>query len=466
MSLKGFAKTHQNEMMVYKKRGRKMILLGNGTVFTFNEELSVIYDGGVVIEDEKILEVGETKKLREKYPNAIYKDVQGKIIMPGMINAHMHLYSTFARGMDIKTDQPPHNFTQILEKLWWRLDKGLNEEDIYYSAIYTLMDCVKKGVTTIFDHHASSNLIEGSLDIIAEAVKQSGIRASLAYEVSDRDGHEKGLAGLKENERFIKKIQKENKNNLRGMIGLHASFTLNNDTLTRAANLADELETPFHIHVAEGKADVYDSRTRGYKGVAERLERFRILRPGTLAIHGVHLQEEELGLLKKSKTYLIYNPESNMGNAVGVAPVKTALDKEIIVGLGTDGYTSDMFESIKIANLLQKHTLHDPQAGWSEIFKIAFSNNRDIAQRYFGQMLGTLKAGAMADIIVVDYYPPSPITSKNIYSHILFGISGDMVDTTIVQGKILMENRKIKILDYEKIASKTKEQAKKFWKRF
>ena len=443
-----------------------MLLIGNGTVLTFDKDSRVISNGGVVIEGEEIVAVGETEKLQSKYPKAVYKDVQGKIIMPGMINTHMHLYSTFARGMDLKTDQPPKNFVEILEKLWWRLDKVLNKEDIYYSSLYALLDCVKKGTTTIFDHHASSNLIEGSLDIIARATKQAGIRANLAYEVSDRDGHEKALAGLKENERFIKRTKRENNNYLKGMIGLHASFTLDNDTLSQAANLADELEVPFHIHVAEGKADVYDSKVRGYQGITERLMRFRILRPGTLAIHGVHLKDEEFEILKNNDSYLIHNPESNMGNAAGAAPVKTALDKGITVGLGTDGYTTDMFESIKVANLLQKHELHHPQAGWEEVFQMAFQNNRKIATRFFDKTLGVLQAGAPADIIVVNYYPPTPITSDNAYFHILFGISGDMVDTTIVGGKILMENREISGLDYERIVRRVKEQAENFWKRF
>jgi len=443
-----------------------MLIFGNGTVITLNEANQVVFDGGIAIDGEKIIKVDETKKLIQEYPDADFKDVQGKIIMPGMINTHMHLYSTFARGMDIKTDQPPQNFTEILEMLWWRLDKGLNNKDIYYSAIYPLVDCIKKGVTTIFDHHASSNYIDGSLDIISEAVNHSGIRASLAYEVTDRDGHEKGIAGLKENERFIKKIKNEEQSNLRGMIGLHASFTLNNETLSQAADLADELEVPFHIHVAEGKADVYDSKTRGYQGVAHRLERFRILRPGTLAIHGVHLQEEELDLLKKNKTYLIHNPESNMGNAVGFPPVKVALQKEIMVGLGTDGYTCDMFESVKTANLLQKHGYHDPQAGWSEVFTMCFPNNRHIVEHFFGEKLGMLIPGAAADVIIVNYYPPTPITSANAYFHILFGINGDMVDTTIVGGTILMEDRKIKTLDDKEIAQKAQEQAKDFWRRF
>jgi len=421
-----------------------MLIIGNGTVLTFDKDSRVISNGGVVIEEENVIAIGETEKLISKYPEAEYKDVQGKIIMPGMINTHMHLYSTFARGMDLKTDQPPKNFVEILEKLWWRLDK----------------------VLTIFDHHASSNLIDGSLDIITEAVRQTGIRANLSYEISDRDGHEKALDGIRENKRFIKKTQQEGNGYLRGMIGLHASFTLSNETLSEAAALADELEVPFHIHVAEGIADFYESKTRGYKGVAERLNRFHILRPGTLAIHGVHLQEEELEILKNNDSYLIHNPESNMGNAVGAAPIKAAIDKGVTVGLGTDGYTTDMFESIKVANLLQKHESHNPQAGWGEVFQMAFKNNREIAARFFGETLGVLQTGAPADVIVVNYYPPTPITSENAYFHILFGMSGDMVDTTIVGGKILMEDREISGLDYERIIRRVKEQAKDFWRRF
>lgn len=443
-----------------------MLIIGNGTVLTFDKDFQVISKGGVVIEEENVVAIGETEKLISKYPEAAFKDVQGKIIMPGMINTHMHLYSTFARGMDLKTDQPPKNFVEILEKLWWRLDKVLNEEDIYCSAIYALLDGVKKGTTTIFDHHASSNLIDGSLDIITEAVRQTGIRANLSYEISDRDGHEKVLDGIRENERFVKKAQREGNSYLGGMIGLHASFTLNNETLSEVAALADELGVPFHIHVAEGIADFYESKTRGYKGVAERLNRFHILRPGTLAIHGVHLKEEELEILKNNDSYLIHCPESNMGNAVGAAPIKAAIDKGVIVGLGTDGYTTDMFESIKVANLLQKHESHNPQAGWEEVFQMAFKNNREIAARFFGGTLGVLQTGAPADVIVVNYYPPTPITSENAYFHILFGISGDMVDTTIVGGKILMEDREISGLDYERITRRVKEQANDFWKRF
>ncbi len=443
-----------------------MLILGNGIVITLNKDSEIISKGGVVIEGGRILDLGDTSILQKKYPHAIFKNVQGKIIMPGMINTHTHLYSTFARGMDLKTAQLPTKFGEILEKLWWRLDKALGEKDIYYSALYALLDCIKKGTTTIFDHHASSNLIEGSLDILEEAVQQSGIRASLAYEVSDRDGHQKALAGIRENERFIKKIKRNNSGYLNGMIGLHAAFTLQNSTLEKAADLADELETPFHLHIAEGKEDYYDSKTRGYKGVAYRLNQHRILRPGTLAIHGVNLSEEEWEILRDSGSYLIHNPESNMNNAVGALPIQAVLNKGVQVGLGTDGYTADMFESIKVANLLQKHEMKDPQAGGQEIFDLVFHTNREIANKFFDKKLGTLQIGAPADLIVIDYYSPTPINRNNFYFHLLFGITGDRVDTTIVGGKILMEGKEIINLDYKILTQKVQEQAFNFWERF
>lgn len=443
-----------------------MLIIGNGTVITFDEDFRVVPRGGVAIEEEKILAVEETGRLRDKYPEAVFKNVKGKVIMPGMINTHTHLYSTFARGLNLKTDVPPKNFVKILEKLWWRLDRTLNEEDIYYSALYALLDCIKKGTTTIFDHHASGSFINGSLDIIAEAICQVGIRGNLSYEISDRYGHENALTGLRENERFIKRIQQEKLSHLTGLIGLHASFTLENETLSLAADLSDELKVPFHIHVAEGMADVYESKTRGYKGVAERLKRFRILRPGTLAIHGVHLREEELKMLKDLHVYLIHNPESNMSNAVGMAPVKSSFKNGLMVGLGTDGYTMDMFESIKVANLLQKHEYHHPQAGWEEVFQMAFVNNRRIAAEFFNQPLGILKKGSPADLLVMNYHPPTPINSENAYAHILFGMSGDMVDDTMVGGRMLMEDRRICCLDYDTITERIREQSQNYWKRF
>ena len=444
-----------------------MLLIGNGLVFTCTEELGVISDGGVVIEREKIVAVGKTDQLKEQYPGASYKDAGGKVVMPGMINTHMHLYSTFARGMDLKTNAAPRNFLEILQQLWWRLDNRLNQADIYYSALAALLAGIKKGTTTIFDHHASFAVIDGSLDLIAEAVQQAGVRANLSYEVSDRQGRVKGQAALRENERFIKMIQAgAEQDYLGGRIGLHAAFTLEDQTLEQATALADQLGVPFHLHTAEGRIDQVDSRERGYQGVIDRLNQYRIWRPGTLAIHGVHLQREELQVLAETGSYLIHNPESNMGNAVGAAPVAEALREGVTVGLGTDGYTADLFASIKAANLLQKHRQGDPRVGGNEVRTMALLHNRQIASRCFQCELGSLRPGAAADLLLLDYSPPTPFTTANALSHLLFGLSGDQVDTTIVGGKVLMEGREVKVLDEEEISRKTREQAADFWQRF
>ena len=443
-----------------------MLLIGNAKILTFDEEMRIFDDGAIFIEENVIKEIGKTEKMREKYPQASFKDAKNKVVMPGLINTHTHLYSTFARGMDLKTNQPPRNFLEVLEKLWWRLDETLNEEDIYYSAIYALIECIKNGVTTIFDHHASFNFIEESLDIIADAVIESGIRANLSFEVSDRHGRKKGEAALKENERFIEKLKNSNSKRVKGLIGLHASFTLEDETLKKAADLADDLNVPLHIHVAEGIEDWQDSVERGYIGVIDRLKKFNILRPRTLAVHGVHIQSEEIPLLKESEAYLIHNPESNMNNAVGTAPLKQLFESGILVGLGTDGYTHDMFESLKVANLLQKHESKDPQAGWNEVYEMTFINNRKIASELLGINVGMLKEGYPADLIIVDYFPPTPIEKDNVYSHILFGMNGGMVSTVMVDGKILMDNKEVTILDYERIKRRTIQQARNFWERF
>jgi cytosine/adenosine deaminase-related metal-dependent hydrolase len=403
-------------------------------VITHDQDNRVIKNGAVLIAGEEIKALGEAELLKSKYPEAEIKDVKGKIIMPGMINTHMHIYSTFARGMDLKTEQPPRHFLEILEKMWWRVDSTLKADD--------------------------------SLDLIAKAVEELGIRADLCYEISDRNGPEQSQDSITESESFLRKIREKDMDHLNGRIGLHASFTLEDETLEQVSDLADELDSSFHIHVAEGRTDLEDSRLRGYNGAVKRLDQYNIWRPGTMAIHGVHLQEGELEILRDNDCYLINNPESNMGNAVGAAPLKEALAKGLKVGLGTDGYTTDMFESIKFANLMLKHQNRDPRLGWTEIPQMVFKTNAQLATETFGPQLGVLKEGAAADIIVVDYKPPTEINSDNTYAHILFGINGGMVDTTIAKGRILMENREVQVVDDEKITHETGEQADDFWRRF
>ena len=444
----------------------RLKLIGNGTLITLNSSDPVINDGAVLIDEGHIKDYGKTDELKVRYQEAEFKDVKGKVIMPGMINTHMHFYSTFARGMDLKTDIPPGNFEEILEKLWWRLDATLNSEDIYYSTLYALVESIRSGTTTIFDHHASYGYIENSLDIISEAVIKTKLRASLSYEVSDRHGSQKTEEAIKENERFINRSESLNSDFITPAIGLHASFTLSDETLREVAELAESTNTPTHFHAAEGKVDQTDSKKRGYKNLVDRFDQLNILKEDSLAIHGVHLSEEEYEILANNGVFLIHNPESNMNNAVGAINLQKAIDKNLTIGLGTDGYTTDMFESINVADLLQKHDNLNPKLGGEVIHKLAFENNRQIAQNYFGKELGIIKKEVPADIIILDYKPPTPVTDENYFYHMIFGFNGGLVDTTIVNGHILMENQEVKVLDYEKTIQKCQKQANDFWRRF
>lgn len=442
-----------------------MLIIGNGKVVTRNELGSIIDDGCIAIDKNKIIEVGSTKRLKEKYLNYRFIDAKGKLIMPGFINTHMHYYSTFARG--IANDSPPAKcFSDILKGLWWRLDKKLTLEDVYYSAMVPMIDQVKNGVTTSFDHHASPYALRGSLFTIADAAKEVGIRSNLSYETSDRDGEEVIKQGIEENVEFIKYCNDKKDDMIKGLFGLHASMTISDNTLDRCLRAIEGLNTGFHVHCAEGIEDLEDSMKKYGMGVIERWYKTGVLSGKTIAVHCVHLNNEEMDMLKEKNTIVVNNPQSNMGNAVGASPVLKMAKKEILLGLGTDGYTSDILESYKTGSIIQRHEAKDSTVAWSEFPQMLFEGNRIITERFIENPIGVIEKGALADIIIVDYNPPTPINKDNIDSHILFGISGRHVETTIINGKVVMENRILINLDEERIMAKSRELAAEVWRRF
>jgi putative selenium metabolism protein SsnA len=442
-----------------------MLLIGNGCLITRDVNNPLIDAGCVVIQANRIVEVGDTTVLRGKHPAAVFVDAQGGLIMPGLINTHMHCYSSFARGMDLKA-QSPQEFNQILERLWWRLDKVLTLEDVYYSAAVAMIDCIKNGTTTIFDHHASPGCIPGSLFRIADAARDFGLRTCLCYEVSDRDGEVVAQQGIEENAAYIRDCQQAGDSLRRAFFGLHASFTLNDDLLRRSAETAAELGAGCHIHTAEALSDVTDCQSRYGKRVVERLHDFGVLGPKSIAGHCVHINEQEMNLLQQQQSLVVHNPESNMGNAVGCAPVLAMLQRGVRVGMGTDGYTGDMLESLKVANLLHKHQQQDAAVAWAEPHDMLFGRNAEFASDCFDATLGRLIPGALADVIVVDYDPPTPLTAANINSHILFGCTGRSVRTTVVNGRVLMQDCRLLVADAAEIAAKSRLQAKQLWQRF
>ena len=442
-----------------------MLLIGNGMLVTRDPRNPWFPNGCVVADGSLIVSVGPTDDLRARYPEARFVDANGGLILPGFINAHMHYYSAFSRGISTK-DAPAQNFMEVLERLWWRLDKALSLEDCYYSGLICMIDCIKNGTTTVLDHHASPHAVRGSLFELARAARETGIRNCLCYEVSDRDGPEIMRRGIKENMEFIRVAREEKDDLLAGTFGLHASITLSNGTLAACREAMGDADAGFHVHVAEGPADERDSEERYGRRILERFRDFGLLGPKSIAVHCIHIDEHEMDILKETGTAVVHNPESNMGNAVGTTPVLEFCRRGILTGLGTDGYVSDMLQSYKMANALQKHANGHPNVAWGEIPQMLFENNARIAERYFGVPLGRLAPGCSADVIVSDYVPPTPLTDANVNGHLLFGASGRSVVTTVARGKVLMENRVLLGIDERAVAARARELAVKTWERF
>ena len=439
------------------------MLITNGTVLTFGDSPRVIPGGAVLYEDDTIVEVGSTADLVARYPQAETLDATDKIVMPGLACGHTHFYGAFARGMAIP-GQPPANFVEILERLWWKIDRALTLEDSYYSALVCLVDAIRHGTTTLIDHHASPDAIEGSLDSVARAVKETGVRASLCYEVTDRNGDTGAKAGIAENVRFIREMQIGPHPRLAASFGLHASFTVSDRTLAHCVAEARDLGVGFHIHVAEDKADQRDSLKEYGLRVVERLEKRGVLGPKTIAVHCVHIDAFEMDILRDTRTNVTHQPRSNMNNAVGVADVPGMLRRGINVALGNDGFSNNMFTEMQATYLLHKINAGDPRMMPGDtVMRIAFDNNTRLATVFWPRPVGMLEPGAAADIILLDYYPFTPITDGNFPWHIIFGMDGSRVTHTICDGQMLMKDRQLLTIDEAAVAATAKERAKAVW---
>lgn len=434
------------------------MLITNGRILTPDQ---ILDDHALYLEGGEIKAIGRTVDLRERFPYQTPIDARGQLIMPGNICAHTHFYGAFARGMSIPGD-PPKDFPEILTRLWWNLDKALDRDAVRLSALVCLVDAIKHGTTTLFDHHASPNFITGSLDVIADAVEQAGLRAVLCYEVTDRDGREKAEEGIAENVRFLM-AQREM---VKGTFGLHASLSLSDETLRLCRD--SNPTKGFHIHVAEHEADEIDSLKKYSKRVAHRLNNLGMLNAWTIAAHCIHIDDSERAVLRDNDVWITHQPRSNMNNGVGAMAWDTMINEGMKVCIGNDGFSNAMWEDWKAAYLLHKVAHRDPrQANGAAIWQAATGNNAALTQVFFPQApIGQLIEGARADMIFVDYHPFTPLTVGNLPWHILFGFESSMVTTTIVEGRVLMRDRQLITLDERAIAEEARALAPDVWERY
>jgi len=444
------------------------MLIIHANIITWENPNQILEDYAILINKELIQELGPQEEMIQKYPDENRIDAQGQFVMPGNICAHTHFYGAFSRGMAIP-GAPPRDFPEILSKLWWPLDRSLSLEDVYYSALVCMIDAIKHGTTTLIDHHSSPNSIDGSLDIIASAAKKTGVRCVLGYEVSDRNGQENAKAGIAENVRFLNSLKHNDDSSslVSGSFGLHASLTLSSETLSACRDSAPE-GVGFHIHAAESSEDEYDSIFKSGLRVIDRLDNHKILGPKSIIAHAVHVDAMEISKLSETQTWVTHQPRSNMNNGVGVAPVESLMRAGIKLCLGNDGFSNSMWAEWKTAYLLQKIWNHDPRTfSGVDVAQMAIYNNASLVNVFFPMApIGAITPGAMADIIFVDYLSPTPLNTGNLPWHILFGFHESMVTTTIVAGKILMNNRQLTNIDEKEVTSIAKNLAIQVWKRY
>jgi len=437
-------------------------VVGPGTVVTsYDRNPSVVAKGAVAFEEGRIIDVGTFEDLGAAHPRAELLDARGGLIFPGLVNLHHHFYSALARGLDPGT--PMQDFGEILEGLWWRLDRALDSETVRLSAALSLADCIRWGCTTVFDHHASPSCLAGSLDLIAGVVREGGLSAVLCYEISDRNGYDEALAGLEENLQFASDHRDDLR--LRGLMGLHASFTVSDSTLEQISRQRPA-DLGIHIHMAEDQLDAKLSQERYGRTPLDRLDHFGLLDSHALLAHGVHLDPRDVSRVAESGATLIHNPESNSNNAVGRLDLEAALSLGCTVGLGTDGMSSNILRSLRAAFLGVRAGSGDPATGFDSVSGLLATNARRAGQCFGEPLLGQLQTGAPADVIVIDPPAPTPVTPANTLGHLLYGASESTVRHTIVRGRLLLKDFRHTTLDVGEIADQALAATPALWERF
>jgi putative selenium metabolism protein SsnA len=381
-------------------------------------------------------------------------EAAGALVLPGLVNAHTHLYSALARGM-AGPPAPPRTFVEILERVWWRLDRALDEETVYLSALVGGIEAALSGTTLLVDHHSSPSFIRNSLNTIRRALEEVGLRSVLCYEVTDRNGSTGRDAGLRENVSFA---GAQPTALTRGMIGAHASFTLSEESMAGLARAMAAAEAPIHIHVAEDAADVTHCRERWGETLPQRLQRHGLLAPRALLAHCVHLAPAEIEAVHELGAWIAHNPRSNMNNHVGYAAT-TALRR---AALGTDGMDQDMLAEVRAAFLKMR------DAGRDDAFAAALellAGGHRLARALWDLPFGSLEAGAPADLVLFDYVPPTPLHAGNVGGHLLFGLDRGHLRSTMVAGRWIVRDRRLVTVDVERAFARARHASAALWER-
>ena len=431
-----------------------MIVLKNTNLIQFYPP-KIYYNVDVIIENEIIIDTG--RNVGDNYKSDKTLNLNNKFISTGLVCSHNHFYSVLARGIlaDINTC---NNFLDILKNLWWKLDRAIDEESLYYSGIIGALEAIKSGTTSVIDHNASPNFISGSLSTLKKAFETAGLRGILAYEITDRNGIDGMIEGVKESIKFAENIENDKRDLIETAIGAHAPFTLSDNSLEQIREVIKTTNRGLHIHVSEDETDPSYSNQQFGKDVLKRLDNFSLLNNKSIIAHGVYLTENDINILNERDSFLVHNPRSNMNNGVGYM---NNLYKIKNVGIGTDGISSNMFEEIKFAFF--KNNDSNGKLNMNDFMKF-LQNGNVILERYFDNKFGKIEKGYIADIVIYDYIPPTNLVDENLAGHFIYGFSSRDVETVIINGNIVYENRSFPF-ETNSIYSKARAVANKMWER-
>lgn len=426
------------------------LLLKHGTLLELDPPSAEVAD--LRLDAGRIVERGSNlqNQLGERHV-----DLSGLLVLPGLVNGHTHLYSTLARGMPMPSGLT--GFRKILEKVWWRLDRALTLDLVYHSARIGAVESLLAGTTTIIDHHASPCAIDGSLDRVADACREVGVRLVTCYEVTDRNGLGGRVEGLRESRRFLARQHEQ----LAGLNGAHASFTLDDQTLEDLAAIGRETGAGLHIHLAEDACDDGDARERGAPSAAQRLDAAGLLGPTAVLAHGTNLGAEDLALVRERGAWLVHNPRSNMNNQVGYAG--WIGDGHGRSALGTDGIGGDMFAEAKQC-WFSAQNAHVQGFAPQDVLRLLAGSHR-LASGILGLGIGQLQPGAAADLLVLDYPRPTSLNVKNLAAHLVFGLESRHVSSVICGGRVVVERRQTPHLELEVIYAEARKAADQIWTR-
>jgi len=440
------------------------LLIKNGVLVTMDPLKRILEDHSIAIEDSKIVEIEKTSTLEKKHSGTKVIDAQGAIVMPGIVCSHSHLYGMLLRGASLDIE-PPSDFTQILQRVWWPVDEAMNFEDAYASALVASVEFAKSGVTTFADTYSGPNSISGSLDHIARAVEEVGIRGFVAFEATERHSVEEGEEGVKENIRFAEKTKSKSNARAKPLLSIHASFTVSDQLIRRVKKLSDKLHIPITIHASEGLGDVHHNLENYGKRTVERLRDVGLLGRNTVLAHCVNINGNEIGIIKTTDTGIAHNPMSNMLNAVGVAPLLDLLQRKIRVGLGNDGYIFDMFENMRAAFLL--HRVHHKNPNAVDPYTVLEMATINGAGLYgMEKEIGSIETGKRADVIIIKpSILPTPLNASTVVGHLINTVDGDDVETVLVDGHLIVENKKLTTYDEKKAQEISQTAAGKLWNR-